>query len=268
MAQVMVPILAKCFNAVSPDATAFILAAAASILCREGQYDQSSDSTSFHLLPLLETLRPDKRSWMNDNVLKNSLGITLALLASLHACVESVHGGGDARAMLRPATRLTLAFFNWLCVTCVFQHVQDETQVDLSGHMFLQGLLILMILEECSRAAKFLVHLKSEVEEEVQVRAGVSDQVTALAHLDIPTFELLVGKVKSLEPAFIGLLALSALLLIVFLWNYMLTCLFFHSVFEKEVGLAVGLASWACLYKLVVPVVNAIQPSYHIFDFH
>ncbi len=133
--------------------------------------------------------------------------------------------------------------------------------------MYLLTLLSLYILLECSDAATFLCRLTSELEEERQVRAGESDVVTSLAQLNDEVLARLAGMLKVLQPFCLCLLLSCGLMMLLFVYNFLLTALFFHSIFEKAVGVTVGIGSYGIIAKLLVPFVNDHVPPFHLFRF-
>ncbi len=259
--QNMISAMAIFFACVSPDKLALFFGCVTPVLGILGEIYESTPCLNF-----LEAMKPEKRSFLNDEVIKRGLGITLCLVPALQASVEIMYSGGDFHALKRPLARDLAVFIDWLLVTCFFGYVQDLTKVDFSGHQFLQSLLALYILRESSDAATFLCSLQDECAEELQVRAGVSDAITCLADLDAATLARLVKTLKRLEPVCLCLLVTSGMLLLLFTGNFVLTCVYYHSLTEKMVGVAAGILSWGAIFKLFVPYVNEVVPAHHIFD--
>ncbi len=260
----MMTMLLYIFTTVPPNFLAMAILAAAPHLCFFGEGLKYDDISSSSFL-VHDMLCPLKRSFVNDAILKRGLLITLTLMTTLYACEKLVHGGGDRRAIAKPVCKMFCLYAEWFLVTAVFQLVEERTKTDCSGHCFILSLLALYILEECSYIVAFWRGLKLEAEEERQLRAGEVDAVTALSGLDEPTFAFITRLLNLFSPAVTMLMLSLAALLMLFLWNLVITLICFHTPMEKAIGTICGIASWAVMFKVMVPIMSEILPDHILF---
>ncbi|EDO46451.1 predicted protein, partial [Nematostella vectensis] len=190
-------------------------------------------------LPIPSSYLSNKRNVFNVYFVKIGWGWTWGLLTAVTILASWVHTPGNLVSMLRHYSRLFVATLAWFLWVSLFEQIEHWTGVckgqssldskyvchkkgflwrgfDISGHCFL------------------LIHCALTISEEIQV----------VRHLTMS------GKYwyKILRPLIVTAFICTAALLV--LWEAMLvlTCLYFHTVYQKILGALIAIFTWFGTY--------------------
>lgn len=214
--------------------------------------------------PLLEPFKEysvfQKTSFLNQYFVKFGWGWTFLLLLVFFSLCGYVESDGRMHKILRNLTRLVIGTAVWYFVTLTFiGGIEQRTgtcsrtdfksrtecvgagntwmQFEISGHAFLLVYCSLLILEE---ARGFFKWERDDVED-----PGVPETVQETVFEDqIKPYVIIAIRVSAV-----------AIALLAFVWDWMLivTLVYYHSFFQRILGVALGTAAWFFTYRVWYP---------------
>ncbi len=224
------------------------------------QFQMDDEDSPFKII------KPSKDCAVNTYIVKYATFWTLCHLYCLNGVARWVGSGENKIAFIKISCKSFLLFVHWLVVVIFFDYYKSRTTIDLSGHSFCLCFFTLALLEDVTTDAVFWMALRTSLDEERQVRLGLSVQVTPLAGLTLEQFNYLTDLTEMMEPYFKVSLFSSLFLQLTFFGMYWATLVFYHTPYEKWIGTGVGIISWALVYHLEIPCLHKTVPDHNFVN--
>ena len=202
--------------------------------------------------PLPRSYLSYKRNVFNVYFAKKGWGWTLMLVLGFNILILIRHGKYDPRLTFRTLSRGLHATLAWFCLTSTFVFFEEVTGIcegnstkktkqsciygglnwngfDISGHCFLLSFCILIINEELFPFVQ---------------KAKLQNKDSNVADVPPDTF--------SIKSTLLDIFSLSLTMLMV-LWEFLMffTCIYYHTLFQKFLGIAFGISAWYAIYFLL-----------------
>lgn len=223
-----------------------------------------SSMHALQLSPGEETALADKRNPFNVLFVKWSWGWTLICIVPTVILTSALYTGLNKWAIMRHVSRVGVAHLIWYTMTLSFESLdgyygecsdggitspracvkqgKEWNGFDISGHIFLLTYCILILTEESA-------NIKMEVWREyngtlINQERVVSKLPATFSHLLPEMHRFLTLAVNLLE-----MLATAEMIL----WSIMLctTSLYFHTLLEKLIAVAIAVGAWYLTYRVL-----------------
>ena len=228
----------------------------------------------FHdYLPLPSSYFSNPKNFFNQFFVKKGWGWTFFLLSGYISSLLVKQKAYNLLTLYKHLSRLFVTTFFWFAFTTAFEMINTKTGMclggkeigskylcvsngllwngyDISGHAFLLTFCILIINEElnCSNNILTLTHNGVTRSTEIQNGKGVRNVFGFVVNEEV--FEHFIE--------WLGLL----LVLLMLLWEIMLffTCLYFHTLSEKLIGVACGGMAFYSCYMILFKIDHRFAP--------